>query len=649
MYKLSLVIPAKNEEKRINKTLSKYGSFFDARKAELPTELIVVVNDSFDATSRCIDSYTQKYPFIKKIDTPYASGKGGAVSLGFQHATGDYVGFVDADGAITPSEVLKLYEFILETPWLDGVIGKRVKATTKISFKRRVLKALYNIMVKFLFMLPYKDAQCGVKIFKNHVAKAIYKKLSNTGWTFDVNLLLVAKYLNFQILDFPVSWSEKEGSKLSLGEALILVPFELLSLKLTEVFHYAEKGIKRLLNYIPIQLDSADSKNILIFAWRDIKHPEVGGSEVYVHQIAKRLAKKHRVTIFTSQPGNLSGRDIVDDVTIIRRGNFLTVYFWAFIYYILYFDLEMDFIVDVENGLPFFTPFYSRKPKLMILHHVHKNQWFKQFPFPVALIGYFLELVVMPIAYRRVPVVTVSPSSMKELKDIGFSDKRIFLSYNAISPKIGKTFTKSITPLLVYVGRLKKYKRLEIALHTVKELLKEFPEIQLVVAGTGDQETRLRELVKDEKLEKHVEIMGFVSERKKWELLQKAWVFLMPSMKEGWGITIIEAASCATPAVCFDVPGVRDSVRRGATGLLANSKDEYKDFVRQLLVNKNLRTDLGKNGVSWSELFSWNVSAKIIENIIYSYSENKLFLSDRIYPWELDLRAESITTLATNR
>lgn len=663
--KLSLIIPAKNEEKRIGATLSNFGSYFEARRDLLEIEIIVVVNNSDDATYKAVAEYCLRYPFIKRIETPYSSGKGGAVALGFNRATGDYIGFVDADGAIPASETFKLFNFLYETPWLDGAIGTRTTENSTISTQRAFLKTFYNLMVKGLFNLPYKDTQCGAKIFRRKPALEIAKKLANTGWTFDVNLLLIAKYLNYQILEHEVKWNEKQGSKFSIKEAFFKVPVELLLLRLMQISHFIditagkilENDIVRIASDKAIRkkghgLDTEDdlgsdigSKNILFLAWRDIKHPEMGGSEVYVHQIAKRLAKRHNVTLFTSQPGNLSNFDEIDGVEIIRKGGQYTVYIWAFVQYFLFLRKNTDLIIDVQNGIPFFSSIYSRKPKIMILHHVHRKQWFREFNAIFATIGYFIEIILMPIFYANVPVVTVSPSSLQELRKIGFSDKNIFIAYNSIPPKTGPKFAESPHPTLVYVGRIKRYKQLEVGVDAVKKLKKDYPGIKLLIGGAGDHLEELKNYVKKNNLQDHVEFLGFISESKKWEILQKGWVFVMPSMQEGWGITIIEAASCETPAVGFDVPGVRDSIRDHLTGLLAADKNDYIAKVRSLIANQGYRHQMKKNCSTWAKNFSWNASTKVFEALITDMFTKSGLMQNKIRPWELDLNIEAITTL----
>jgi glycosyltransferase involved in cell wall biosynthesis len=640
--KLSIIIPAQNEEKRIARTLSSYGSFFENKADQLHTEIIVVINGSSDRTAQIVDEYSHKYPFIKRLETKYSPGKGGAVALGFKEATGDFIGYFDADGAVSALEILKLYNFIEETPWLDGVVGTRVKSSTEISLKRRFLSRVYNLYVKLLFNLPYSDTQCAAKIFRSKPAKGMAQKLSNTGWGFDVNLLLVAKYLNYRIIEQPVVWLEKEGSKFSWLVGVVSAPLELIKLKNLEISYQFGKGVGRF-----IKSDEGTGKpvkRVLIFAWRDIKHPEMGGSEIYVHEIAKRLTKGYKVVLFTSKPGNLNHKDTIDGVKIVRRGNFVTVYFWAFVYYVFYFRKICDLIIDVENGLPFFTPLYSGKPKIMLLHHLHKGQWFKQYPFPVAIVGYLLESFVVPLLYRPIRIVTISPSTLSELVKAGLPQKSIFIAYNSIPSKVGGNFKKSDFPLLLYIGRIKAYKRIEIALETLKSVRSIYPGTKLVVAGLGDHLEALKLYAEKLKVASYVDFVGFVSEKQKWELYQRAWVFLMPSIKEGWGITVIEAASCGLPTLGFNVPGVKDSVVDGQTGLLASDIHDYYSEAARLIDDSKLRKTMSAKCKGWASNFSWDKSATVFDKVIKQGLGRDL-LSNKVYPWDLELKTDSLTSL----
>lgn len=636
--KLSIVIPAKNEAKRIKNTLNWYCSFFSDRFKKEDIEIVVVINNTDDKTASHVRKYSKKYGFVRKIITPYASGKGGAVALGFEKAAGEHIGFTDADGAVPPSEFYKLYKFLEETPWLDGAVGKR--NPDFLSFKRKFLYNFYNFITNLFFNLPFKDVQCGAKVFRRESAKKLGSRVSNIDWAFDINLLLLAKYLNLRVKEYEVDWKERAGSHLTFFEGTFLLTLSVLKLKKVQVIFDIKRRWKRLLN-IPQLSTSEGRKNILIYNWRDVKHPEMGGAEVYIHNIAKRLAKKDNVFFFTSQPQGLDDEDIIDNIRIIRRGGRFTVYLYGFLYYLIFFRRDMDVILDVENGVPFFTPLFSLKPKILVLHHVHGKQWFKELFFPVALIGFLIEKYLMPLVYFGVPVVTTSPSSIEEVVALGFNERRVFISYPYISRKLKTKVEKSPYPLLLYLGRIKSYKRIELGIIALREVLKDYPRAKFFICGSGNYTDELKNLAKKFNMEKSVLFKGFVSEKQKWEYFKEAWIHLLPSIKEGWGMTIIEAGTCGTPTVGFDVGGVRDSVVDEKTGLLAVDIDDFIRKIVKLIENEELREELGENAEKWAEVFSWDRSAAVYSQLISFVAGNKELISKRIYPWELDIRSDT--------
>jgi len=637
---LSIVIPVKNEEKHISRILNSYGSFFIAKKQEKNVEIIVVIYDSKDKTSLIVEEYAKNYPFVTKLETPYASGKGGAVSMGFSKATGDIVGFVDPNHSIGPSEISKLYELLRDSTWLDGVVGKRIFSSDRKGTFRKILNNIFNQYVNLELGIDYSDILCGVKFFKKEAAKRLSKKLYINRESFNINLLLASKHLNYKLLEVPLKWRHTAGPR--VGPISILIDILRLNTLNNKFINKSAKILKKK----PLK---KKVKNILIFSWRDIKNPSWGGAEVYVHEISKKLLKNHNVTLFTSKPRNLSSVDDIDGVHVYRRGNFVTVYFWAFIYYFLKFRKETDLIIDVENGIPFFTPLYSRKPKVMFLFHVHKMQWFKQFIYPIAVVGYLLELILMPILYRKINTVTISLSSMKDLVKLKFKPSNIFLAYPAIGKRHFTKVRKSVSPLVSYVGRVKAYKQVDIALRVVARLKRSFPGIKFIVMGSGEHLVELEKLVKDLNLENNVKLVGHLPDRKKWEVLQKSWAFLMPSMKEGWGITIIEAATCGTPSIGFDVPGVRDSICHLKTGFIAKNDNEFFKYSSILIKDKSVRKALGHNCKIWADQFSWSATAKIVEKAIKASITKKGILEDKAYPWELErvFSQDRLTTLSS--
>ncbi len=341
----------------------------------------------------------------------------------------------------------------------------------------------------------------------------------------------------------------------------------------------------------------------LILNWKCWDDPEAGGSELNSYFIAKYLIKKgHKVTYFCRK--SKKSNNLVplkyrkNNIKIIRKGNRFSVYFWAFIFYIFSLRKKIDFIIDVHNAIPWFSTLYSRKRKLLIIHHIVDKIWFKEMRFPISLIGWFLEKKIMPKLYKKVPVIAVSPSTKNEVKKMGF--KRVVIGYNGISDelKVGK---KSSSPLIAYIGRVKKYKNIDILIKLSKDL-----NVNAVIVGQGDALNELKKKVKKEGLEKKVLFTGFVNDTEKIKNFQRAWVFVMPSKKEGWGITSIEANRCGTPVVAFDVEGLKDAIKNNETGFLVKDYEEMKIKVKELIENKKLRESFGKKAIAWSKKFTWD-------------------------------------------
>ncbi len=366
-------------------------------------------------------------------------------------------------------------------------------------------------------------------------------------------------------------------------------------------------------------------KNILILTWRDlIGNQDYGGSEVYIDKVANGLTKKgYKVTLFSSKGKNQETHESYDGVKYIRKGSRMTVYFWAAFYYI--FNIknirkENEFIIDVENGLPFFSPIYSNKPKVMLLHHFHNGQWFIEFPFPFGIIGYCVERFLMPFVYKNTRVVTVSNSSKLDLEVMGIPSKNVVIAYNGTNLPIQEQpdiledlFDR---PTVLYLGRLRSYKRVDFALSAVAEIKKNIPNVNLIIAGKGDDEDRLIALSKQLGIENNIEFVGFVDENEKVELLKKSWVFVNPSSKEGWGVVNIEANHFGTPVVGFNVYGVRDSVKDGVSGFLAENYDDFADKIRLLLSDKLLVNKFGKTCKDWANNFSWDKTVDVFEKEI---------------------------------
>ncbi|NTU46191.1 glycosyltransferase [Candidatus Roizmanbacteria bacterium] len=353
--------------------------------------------------------------------------------------------------------------------------------------------------------------------------------------------------------------------------------------------------------------------NILIFNWRDTKHRFAGGAEVYIHELAKRWVKAgHNVTLFCGNDGHNPRNEMIDGIEIVRRGGFYFVYIWAFLYYILKFRGKYHTIIDCENGIPFFTPLYSRENKYLLIHHVHQEVFMKSLRPPLSWLAIFLESRAMPWAYKNTNVITVSPSSKQEIMDYKLTTKEPKIIFNGVDVSKYKPGKKSKHPTILYVGRLKLYKSLHVFIHAALKVLKEFPTATFIIAGDGEELKKLRKLVSQLGLTEKVRLLGKVTEEEKIRLYQKAWIFMNPSFMEGWGITSIEANACGTPVIASNVPGLRDSVRNPTTGILVEygNSDKFALEVSKMLKDREFRTRLSRNSVDWAQNFTWEKSAE---------------------------------------
>lgn len=364
---------------------------------------------------------------------------------------------------------------------------------------------------------------------------------------------------------------------------------------------------------------------ILCFNWRDITSPSAGGAEVYLHEIVSRLPDGHQLFLYCGQYKGGKEREELGRIKVIRRGGTYSVYLYAIFDYLFGLRQEnFDVIVDSINGVPFFTPLFVRKPKLAIIHHITGRKiLFRELPFPLAIIAWIAERMI-PLIYRRLPVVTVSESSQKELVKLGIASQQIKIIYNAIDHKMLTPGAKSEKPLLAYVGRIKNYKRLNHLIEAFLLVQGRVPEARLIIAGRGDY-ADLEALVKRLKLEAWVSLVGEVSEADKLDLLQKAWAMVTPSMKEGWGVTVIEANACGTPTIAYDTPGLRDSIRDDETGLLVPDGNiaGLAEAIVKVLSSQELRETLGKNALRWAANFSWDNSAQKFEQLLESQRGRK--------------------------
>ncbi len=366
---------------------------------------------------------------------------------------------------------------------------------------------------------------------------------------------------------------------------------------------------------------ASEMLRILVINWRDIENPEAGGAEVHLHEIFRRIVGMgHKVTLLSSKfPGSLPHK-IVDGIEIIRTGNRLFFNFFVPTKTRAMISAEnYDIVIDDINKIPFYTPLYVRRPILAIVHHLFASSIFLEASLPVGAYVYASERLI-PLVYRKTRFVVVSESTRSELVKMGLPASNLTVIHNAVDHTryLPSPSAKSPIPLIAYVGRIKKYKRIEHLLEACREVFDTIQDARLVIAGSGDHLDALKRFSRRIGIAERVEFKGWVTEEEKVKILQQAHVFVTPSSKEGWGVTVIEANACGTPVIATNVPGLRDAVRDGETGFLVPHGD-IRSLARRIievLKNPDLRNQMSMKSVEWARKFNWDDSARAFLQVI---------------------------------
>lgn len=362
---------------------------------------------------------------------------------------------------------------------------------------------------------------------------------------------------------------------------------------------------------------------ILILNWRDTKNPKSGGAEIVTLEHAKAWVKKgHSVVWFTSGFKNSKKEEIIAGVNIVRRGNFLTVFLLAPIFY-LFSGQKFDLVIDEIHGIPFFTPIFVRKPKIAFIHEVAGEIWDYMYFFPINKIGKFMEPLYFKL-YKNIKFWTDADSTVDDLIRKGIKKKNCTVINCPILNKPLKTLPKKEnSPTFIFVSRVVKMKGIEEVMRAFFYILRELKDGHLWIVGSGEESyiEELKETMDSYSISPRVKFFGQVSEEKKLTLMKRAHILLHASVKEGWGLVVVEAASQATPSVVYDVSGLRDSVKNGKTGIVLE-ENTSKEMARQavkLIKNKKEYLRLQKNGLLWVKNLTWEKateqSLKLIESV----------------------------------
>lgn len=359
--------------------------------------------------------------------------------------------------------------------------------------------------------------------------------------------------------------------------------------------------------------------HIVVLNWRDTANPEGGGSEVYVEQLARRWARDgHRVTLVCAAHGSAPDLEERDGLRIIRVGTKLTVYSRARKLLRQGALGTVDVVVDTQNGIPFFARFATKAPTVVLVHHIHREQWPVVYDPLRARVGWFIESVAAPRALYGSAYVAVSEATRRELVEQGVPAERITVVHNGTEALPDSGVARDATPRILVLGRLVPHKRVEHVIAAAAQLRERHPGLTVAVVGDGWWAQQLHDAARSHGVSDIVEFTGHVSEAEKARQVDRAWVLALPSLKEGWGLVVMEAASRGVPAIAYDdAGGVTESIEDGATGVLVHGEEaEFAHALDELLADTARRIALGERARTRSALFSWDVSARSFEEVL---------------------------------
>jgi len=369
-------------------------------------------------------------------------------------------------------------------------------------------------------------------------------------------------------------------------------------------------------------------RSVLLLCWRDTGHPQGGGSETYLQRIGSQLAAAGlRVTLRTARYPGAARREVVDGVEVSRGGGRHTVYIRAGLAMVAaraglgpLRRARPDVVIDAQNGVPFLARLAYGRRVVVLVHHCHREQW------PVAgrllaRLGWFIESRLSPRLHRHNQYVTVSLPSARDLAELGVDSSRVAVVRNGLdaAPPGTMVAARSQTPRVLVLSRLVPHKQIEDALDAVAQLRQRVSDLHLDIVGGGWWLERLVQHAARLRISDAVTFHGHVDETTKHAVAQRCWVHVLPSRKEGWGLSVIEAGLHGLPTLGYrSCGGLNDSVVDGVTGILVADHAELTDRLEQLLADPVLRAELGAKAAARSREFSWPQSAAAMRSVLES-------------------------------
>ena len=393
------------------------------------------------------------------------------------------------------------------------------------------------------------------------------------------------------------------------------------------------------------RLAQLEGARIVVLNWRDVQHPQAGGAEQYMHQIAKRWVDAGaRVTWLTARGPGQSARAVIDGIEVVRAGGALSIYPRTALALLRRFG-RIDYVVDCQNGIPFFSPPFVERdvPVVQVVHHVHQDQFGMRFGPVLAAVGRFLEGKGTRVVYKDRPTVAVSPSTRQELRRrLGFRGPiHIVPNGSSASPEVRSP--RDPEPTITVVTRLVPHKRVDVLLAQLAITASVVPKLRVDIVGNGTERFRLTTLAAELGLDDIVTFHGFQPDKVRDELVRRAWLTMSTSHHEGWGLSIVEAAVHGVPTLALRVPGVRDSVVNGRTGWLVDEVGQLGAaaiMALRELADEDRAREITEACQAWARCFTWDRSANLLAGVLLAAGNPELGPGDRSARSDMSVVAE---------
>tara|TARA_B100000073_G_scaffold164257_1_gene135969 strand:- start:6168 stop:7355 length:1188 start_codon:yes stop_codon:yes gene_type:complete len=368
-------------------------------------------------------------------------------------------------------------------------------------------------------------------------------------------------------------------------------------------------------------------RDLAVIAWRDLEAPDSGGSEEHLTQVSQHWTNAGlSVNIRTAGVQGLPAQVERNGSKVIRKGGRVSIFPGA-AFQVLRGGLgSADGVIDVFQGMPFLSPLWTRRPRVGLIHHCHMGTWSDLAPIGLAQLGYCIERFAIRHIYRSTPLVTLSPSSAEEIvKCMKIKPEQLRVGPVGIDSDFIPDTTSGEAEILLVVagGRFmppKGFDRIPAILSSVK---KKIPALQAVIFGDGPEKSRIESQIQKHSAEDWITLPGFISREDQVSLYQKAKLLIAPSRREGWNMTITEAAACGTPAVATKIPGHLDAVMNQQTGYLVENDYEMAEAIIAGLSDESKRIEMRKNSLEHAQKFRWEHTAAIILNALCDDAESR--------------------------